>query len=175
VDRIGIEGVGMLPAGTPDSIAAALARTFEPEVLGNFDCTACGQLRPRTETQRIDGAPELLRIKLANIEKRRVGNKVIVVKNNNAIALTETLDLRGYQAVAAFPAPLKYRLKSVLCHGGGALSDGHWSATVVDPVGVNRVSDDHVEEQEMAYLRSNPQRGMQAFVLTYVRISSRGG
>jgi ubiquitin C-terminal hydrolase len=82
------------------------------------------------------------------------------------------LDLSHYQDVTSNPALLKYRLKGVLCHGG-SLGGGHWMATVVDKMGVNRIDDHRVQGREKGYLRMNPQDGMQGVVLVYTRIWQR--
>jgi ubiquitin C-terminal hydrolase len=134
---------------------------------GTFDCASCGQKRQRTQIQRIDGAPDLLRIKLANILPSGA-------RNDNCITLDPQLDLGQYAAVAAFPAPLKYRLKSVLSHSG-SMGLGHWTATAVDPQQVNYINDDYVRPETQAYLSSNPHDGRQAIVLIYTRIETRGG
>ena len=168
LERIGIDNLAIHPEGTPDSVAAAIDREFTPNVLGNFDCPTCGQRRPRTVIKRIDGAPDLLRIKISNVYPSGL-------RNNNFVQLTPELDLRRYQAVAEFPAPLKYKLKSVLCHGGRDILEGHWTATVCDSQQVNHINDSIVREKNQAYLRSNPHDGRQAIVLTYMRISTKDG
>jgi ubiquitin C-terminal hydrolase len=175
VPRIGIDNLAIQPQGTPDSVAQALARELAPENLGLFTCATCAQRRPRTQTKRIDGAPAILRIKINNVAQGHT-------RNNNPIVLDPVLDLQQYQAVHAYPAPLKYRLKSVLYHGEAGdnaepskrLSGGHWTAVVIDPNNVNHINDHVVETQKQHLLQSNPNRGRQAIVLTYVRMDNRG-
>jgi hypothetical protein len=52
-----------------------------PEPLGDFTCATCGLIRMRTQTKRIQGAPDLLRIGVNNSEVR----KKEYVRNNNYI------------------------------------------------------------------------------------------
>lgn len=82
------------------------------------------------------------------------------------------IDRGPYLAVAVDPMPLKYKMKSVLCHDGGS-NAGHWTATVTDAQQVNHIDDHRVRAKSQGYLRSNPQDRMQAINLTYVRIHLR--
>jgi ubiquitin C-terminal hydrolase len=172
--RFGIEGLGILRNGIPDTLVASVARSFQPESLGILDCPTCGRRRVRTERRYIDGAPEYLRLKICNVQTIVPNNpRLGVMLNNNPITIPGVLDLTAYQSVTAYPAPLKYRLKSVLCHSG-AVTGGHWAATVIDPLGVKRVEDHRVTPQEATYLTTNPQLGMTVVVLMYARIADRG-
>jgi hypothetical protein len=74
LERIGIDNLPILPMGTPDSFTAALTPEMTPEILGNFDCAVCLQRRPRTQHKHIDGAPDILRIKLSNATARGARN-----------------------------------------------------------------------------------------------------
>jgi ubiquitin C-terminal hydrolase len=172
VDCIGIHSLAILPDGMADSVQQAIDREMAPEELGNHTCVTCGQMRMRTQTKRIEGAPDILRIKINNVEQEvdEDGN-VTIVRNNNYIRLSPVLDLQQYQAVPAYPAPLRYKLTSVLCHVEVA---EHWIATVTDKTRVNHVNDDVVQSHPAAYLETNPQDGGQAIVLTYTRIEPRG-
>lgn len=174
INRIGIESLGIQPEGIPDSVQQAIARKLIPEELGDYTCVTCGHVRTRTETYRIDGAPDILRLKLNIVELREVKKGGFeFVRKNNYIKLNPVLDLQRYQAVQADPAPLRYRLKSVLCHDGD-FDHGHWAATVTDKTGVSHIDDDEVYEEEPAFLHTNPHHDMQAAVLTYTRIETRG-
>jgi ubiquitin C-terminal hydrolase len=164
----------MLRNGIPESLIASVARAFQPESLGIQDCSTCGRRRVRTERKYIDGAPEYLRLKICNVQTIVANNPASgVMLNNNPITIPDVLDLTVYQFVPAYPAPLKYRLKSVLYHSG-AVTAGHWAATVIDPLGVKRVEDHRVTEQAETYLTTNPQLGMTVVVLMYARIADRG-
>jgi hypothetical protein len=177
VDSIGHNGLGILPVGLRDSIALALSRNLTPEVLpGLRDCTTCPTRRPRTQTVRIDAAPEYLRVKL-NVSTPVFRNGIpqgYTRRNNNMVRINHILDLTQYQAVAQYPAPLKYRLIGAMCHAGGT-ENGHYTATVTGPEGVSHVDDDLVQMQRAAYLRGNPHNGMQVVVVWYVRVHGKGG
>ncbi|KAF2031599.1 cysteine proteinase [Setomelanomma holmii] len=164
-ESIGIDNLSILPNGTADSVKAALTRESTPEVLGDFDCATCRHRRPRTQVKRIDGAPDLLRIKISDLTSTGA-------RNNNPIRINPTIDLGTWADVPQLPAPLKYKLNSVLCHGGG-ITAGHWTATVTDPGGVNESNDHTVVATNQAGLRANPQHGRQAIVLTYTRVYPR--
>jgi hypothetical protein len=166
LERIGIDNLAILPMGTPDSVTAALTREMTPEILGNFDCAMCLQRRPRTQHKRIDGAPDILRIKISNATASGA-------RNDNPIRLDKVIDLGAWAAVTQNPEPLRYRLRSVLCHGG-TLTGGHWTATVTDVVGVNTINDHVVVRGTDRGLRTNPQNGRQAVVVTYLRMWSKG-
>lgn len=121
----------------------------------------------------IEGTPELLKICLAIARgvKDEEG-KWSHIKNTNPVVLDKVLDLREYQAVPDHPAPLKYHLKSVQCHGG-ALTGGHWTATVMDPQQVNSIDDGSVQARTRDFLNSNPQDERQVMVLWYAKVQTR--
>jgi len=150
-------------------VAAAISRIFVPEVLdATYHCATCGLHAQRTEHKRIDGAPDILRIKIANLYYPS-GQR-----NDNAIHLDARLDLTAYQAVLGRPAPLRYRLSSVLCHGGdGGTQAGHWTATVGGVEGVGYVDDGVVEGVNRGALGENPRGGRQGVVVMYTRVVTR--
>ena len=178
VDGIGFNNIGILPQNRRDSVAAAMARRFAPENLGNFDCITCPTRRPRTEAIRIEGSPEYLRIKLSIVQAN--GRR-----NDNPVALPRTLDLTEYQAIGPAQAtnsmpkpPLKYTLRSVVSHGGETTGSGHWAASVHGPKQVFYINDAQVHQQNTSLLKANPQvhmgsGNMQAVLLMYRRVHTR--
>jgi ubiquitin C-terminal hydrolase len=160
----------------PDSIVKALARDLRPESLGKQPCATCGRRSQRTQTKRIDGAPEYLRIKINNVQNvfDEDGNVTGIERNDVFVNLDHIIDLTNYQAVALNPAPLKYRLIGAMCHGG-TLEYGHWTATVTGPEKVYHINDHRVWEEARAYLKSNPHDGRQVVVVWYVRVHGRPG
>jgi ubiquitin C-terminal hydrolase len=173
VPGIGFNNIGIQPMGTPDSVDACMQRKFTPVILGNLPCPTCNGVLPRTETIRIEGSPEYLRVKLSIVTA--AGGL-----NPNPVAISEYLDLAQYQAVGANPPQLRYRLSSVLAHGGG-LGAGHWVAGVRGPNQVFYINDHNVSQQNASLLMANPQVHttpgagvMQSVVLMYRRSRARG-
>jgi ubiquitin C-terminal hydrolase len=164
-DNIGFSSIGIL--GTPDSVVAAMRRKFTPAEIGNLNCNACNLLQPVTESIRIEGSPEYLRIKLSIVN----GNGG---RNNNPVVLNEYLDLAQYQAIVGDLPLLKYRLSSVLSHWGLGLDFGHWVASARGPDHVFYINDATVTLQKPpSRLSANPQMESQAVVLMYKRVHTR--
>jgi ubiquitin C-terminal hydrolase len=173
VPSIGFNNIAIQPFGTPDSVNACMQRKFTPVVLGNLTRGTCHGVLPRTETIRIQGSPECLRVKLSIVDM--AGGL-----NLNPVAISEYLDLAQYQAVGANHPPLRYKLSSPLAHNGGA-GAGHWVAAARGSDQVFYINDYHVDEQQNAALRANPQAHttpgagqMQSVVLMYRRSHPRG-
>lgn len=166
VDSIGFNNVGIHPQGTRDSVTDAMRRHFTPSSSGNLNCGACNILQPFTDTLRIEGSPEYLRIKLSIAHQGK--------KNFNPVVLNKYLDLAQYQAAAGNPPSLKYRLSSVLSHFGQYLNHGHWVASARGPDHVFYINDGTVTQQDAPlHLRANPQMNARAVVLMYRRVHTR--
>jgi len=177
----GVKRLRVLPNGQPNSVKASLRREFgvTENLEYNFHCNACNQDRHHlTETRRIEAAPELLRLQLnpVRVVQREIegGMENETVPNYNPIQINEHLDLTEYLEPQQVPvAPLKYRLQSVLYHGGGN-SRGHYWALVRGPQDAYRVSDRQVDKLDhKSRLWVGGSRGTRAIILMYHRVHQK--
>ncbi|CAN9339935.1 unnamed protein product [Alternaria alternata] len=168
-DSIGFNNIAILSNGTPDSLEEAMRREFEPTPLNTFQCNSCNSTQQRTQSTRIEGSPEYLRIKLSIVNSDGTPNL-------NPVNLPEVLNLSEYQAVGDGPPLLMYRLSSVLAHGG-THNAGHWVASVRGPQNVFYINDHLVGQRSLLELRTNPQvyggTEMTAVVLMYKRFEKK--
>lgn len=146
-----------------------MRREFEPTPLNTFHCHSCNSTQQRTQSTRIEGSPEYLRIKLSIVNSDGTPNL-------NPVNLPKVLNLSEYQAVGDGPPLLMYRLSSVLAHGGKH-NAGHWVASVRGPQNVFYINDHLVSQRSLLELRANPQvygdTGMHAVVLMYKRFEKK--
>ncbi|KAJ4312968.1 hypothetical protein N0V94_007176 [Neodidymelliopsis sp. IMI 364377] len=102
----------------------------DPEQSTNLVCHECGaQWIDRIATRHISSSPEYMRIHL-DLMSRETQRK-----NRKPIRIPDILDLTPHvQRVGQnIPAPLRYRLISVVYHSGPGLDRGHYTASVTGP------------------------------------------
>ncbi|KAF1926818.1 cysteine proteinase [Didymella exigua CBS 183.55] len=164
----GLRGLDVLPSGQTDSVKASLRRKFTPENIGALKCATCNHRRQVIKTLKIEAAPELLRLKLSVVNSD--GSP-----NHNVISINKHLDLTEHlMPQPGHVAPLKYRLSSVLYHGGGSNSGGHWHASVHGPKYAYEVNDDQVVKLTPKKLSwENSHQQMRAVVLMYCRVHQK--
>ncbi|KAF2491362.1 cysteine proteinase [Lophium mytilinum] len=163
------------PTGRNDTINAAFRRHFSPTKLEKR-CAACsgpaknGKLPPsrvHTRTQTVDAGPELLVVQLTIYDD--YGNI-----SKNGTKFDDFLDLTKYQTDKDLP--LKYKLSSVVCHQGAAITGGHYVAHVSGPQRTHIISDKVVRKTSPPSLTSAAQvvPGLGRFspyLLFYVKIA----
>ncbi|KAF1844713.1 cysteine proteinase [Cucurbitaria berberidis CBS 394.84] len=158
--------VGVLPKYT--DIHQAITDTLHHDIPGRH-CRRCRQNRNFSRDCEIVAAPKILVVMFRIL--------VYPSKITHPIPCPEDLDLTAYQQVRTLP--LRYRLSSLVSHGGGGEDGGHYIATVR---GQNAgtytcISDAAMMPVTHAEFLANPQRPtgltdynqLQVYLLSYIR------